>query len=296
MSDPTGFMKGIAAEADSGAYPPEIPTDRPTSARVYGWLLGSKDNFAVDREMALGFLARFPATLDDARDNRRFLYRAVRFLARDVGITQFLDLGSGLPTDNNVHQVAQEFQPEARVVYVDNDPIVSAHGRALLDGDANTTVLQADLTDPASVLDSPETQNLIDFDRPVGVLMFAMAHCIPDDAAAQHALRAPMERVVPGSYLAASQVVADDWATADEVTQHIARSGMPWRTRTPEEFLSWLADFSAVAPGLVPVGEWRPDPDQPPLPDVADALRPYLGASQRTLKRAYEYGGVLRKP
>ncbi|QVQ54708.1 SAM-dependent methyltransferase [Spiractinospora alimapuensis] len=287
-------MKHLATE-DGAAYPPEIPTDRPTSARVYGWMLGSKDNFQVDREMALGFLDAFPETLDDARDNRRFLYRVVRHLARDVGITQFLDLGSGLPTDSNVHQVAQAFQPDARVVYVDNDPIVTAHGRALLNDDASTTVIQADVTDPRGVLDAPETRELIDFTRPVGVLMLATAHCVPDDDQAREAILAPMAHAAPGSYLAVTHVVADDQATADEITRHITAGGMPWRTRTPEEFQSWLEDFELLDPGLVPVADWRPDPDQPPLPEVDTALTQFLGAASRGTKRGYEFGGLLRK-
>ncbi|QVQ54709.1 SAM-dependent methyltransferase [Spiractinospora alimapuensis] len=289
-------MKGVAGTDGAAAFPPEILTDRPTPARTYGWLLGGKDNFQVDRDLILTLLESFPEAVDEARANRRFLYRAVRYLARDVGITQFLDLGSGLPTDSNVHQVAQAFQPDARVVYVDNDPIVLAHGRALLDEDANTTVIQADMTDPDSVLDAPETQALLDFDRPVGVLMFSIPHCIPDDEDARHAILAPMWRVVAGSHLAISHVVVEGEATAEAATEYMNNLGMPWRTRTPERVRSWLGDLTVVEPGLVDINDWRPDPNQPSLPDVAEPLRPYLGVTRHTAKQGFEFGGVLRKP
>ncbi|MDS1272400.1 SAM-dependent methyltransferase [Lipingzhangella sp. LS1_29] len=281
---------------DADTFPPDIPTDRPTSARAYGWLLGSKDNFQVDRELVLGLLQAFPESVDEARSNRRFLYRAVRYLARDVGITQFLDLGSGLPVENNVHEVAQRFQQAARVVYVDNDPIVLAHGRALLADDDSTTVIQADVTEPATILHHPEVTRLLDLSQPVGVLQFGVPHCIPDDETARAAVLEPMEHVVSGSYLAVSHVVADDRETADEVTATISGLGMPWRTRLPDEFASWLTGFEAVEPGLVDLNDWRPDRNQPALTEVDPQLRPYLGATERYGKRTYEYGGVLRKP
>jgi SAM-dependent methyltransferase len=282
-------------EAGDVSLPPTIPTDRPTPARAYGWLLGGKDNFQVDRDLVLAVSEKFPEDLDIARQNRLFLYRAVRHLARDLGITQFLDLGSGYPTDNNVHQVAREFRPDARVVYVDIDPIVLAHGRALLDGDENTAIITADLTDPDSILDHPETRRLIDFDSPLGVLMFSIPHCIPDDEEAVRALDGPMRRAAPGSHLAISHVVADDPGSAAELTQVITGLGMPWKTRTPDVVAGWLAHLEPVEPGLCDINDWRPDPDQPPLRECPPELAVYLGASARS-RRMYEYGGVLRKP
>ncbi|GAA3743464.1 SAM-dependent methyltransferase [Salinactinospora qingdaonensis] len=269
--------------------------DRPTPARAYGWMLGGKDNFQVDRNLILSVSEHFPEDLDIARQNRLFLYRAVRYLARDVGIHQFLDLGSGYPTENNVHQVAQAFQPEARVVYVDIDPIVLAHGRALLADNPYTTVITADMTDPEQILTHPDTQALLDPTQPVGILMFSIPHCIPDDGDAQRAIQAPLQWAASGSYLAISHVVADDVATADELTEVITGLGMPWRTRTPSQFASWLTDLEPVEPGLVDINDWRPDPDQPPLGECPPELAPYLGASAGS-RRMYEYGGVLRKP
>lgn len=275
-------------------FPPDLPTGRPTPARCYDYGLGGKDNFEVDRQLVLEASRQWPGNLDLARDNRLFLYRAVRFLARDAGITQFLDLGSGLPTANNVHQVAQAFQPEARVVYVDNDPIVLAHGRALLVDDNSTTVIEADMTRPEAVLEHEDTRRLLDFTRPLAVLMFGVPHCIPEDAAALHTISGHLQDVVPGSYLAISHVVADDPADAAQLTKFYTDRNLPWKTRTPEDLTSWLSDLDPVEPGLVEVTQWRPDPDQPPLPEVDPPLRPYVGLSE-TPKKYYEFGGVLRQ-
>ncbi|QVQ54903.1 SAM-dependent methyltransferase [Spiractinospora alimapuensis] len=287
-------MKQAAREYDPSGYPPDIPTDRPTASRAYGWLLGGKDNFQVDRDFIMNLEKRFPECLDIARQNRMFLYRAVRYLARDVGIRQFLDLGSGYPTTNNVHQVAQLFQPDARVVYVDIDPIVLTHGRALLADNPNTTVITADITDPDAVLNHPDVTRLIDPAEPLGILLFSIPHCIPDSDGAYRALRHPIDRAAPGSHMAMSHVVADDQATADDLTSVITSLGMPWCTRTSATVTQWLEGLEPVEPGLVDISTWRPDPDQPALPDVADELKQYLGAGSQS-KKVYEFGGVLRK-
>ncbi|QVQ54790.1 SAM-dependent methyltransferase [Spiractinospora alimapuensis] len=287
-------MKDAARTHDPSEYPPEIQSDRPTAARCYDFTLGGKDNFAVDREFCVEGFKAFPESLDIAHENRRFLYRAVRYLARDVGLKQFLDLGSGLPTQNNVHDVAQEFQPDARVVYVDHDPIVLAHGRAILDKDENTTVIQADMTDPESLLHGDEVRRLIDFSEPVGVLMFSIPHHIPEDADALRAIRTPLDLVVPGSHLAITLVVADEEETARAATDHAYEFGLAMRTRTPAALDAWVGDLDAADPGLCDIGQWRPDPTQGPI-EVDASLRPFLGASQQR-KSIYEYGGVLRKP
>lgn len=289
----TRFMRGLVEQ--ESYEPPPVPTDVPTPARAYGWLLGGKDNFQVDRDLVLGVSAKFPEDLDIARQNRMFLYRAVRYLARDAGITQFLDLGSGFPTENNVHQVARQFQPDARVVYVDIDPIVLTHGRALLADIPQTTVITADITRPDEILTHPDTQALIDFTQPLGILTFSIPHCIPDEKDALRAIRGPLEHAASGSFLALSHVVADDTTTAQELTDVITQLGMPWQTRTPQHVDSWLTDLQPVDPGLVDINEWRPDPDQPSLGDCPPELAPYLGAAARH-RRMYEYGGVLRVP
>ncbi len=272
-----------------------VGDDSPTQSRAYGWMLGSKDNYAVDREFIRQTLQLVPEGVDIARQNRLFLYRAVRYLTTEVGITQFLDLGSGYPTNNNVHQVAQQFQPDASVVYVDIDPIVLVHGQALLADNPNTTVITADMTKPEQILDHPDTQRLIDFDKPVAVLMLSIPHCIPDDTDAQRAILGPMERAASGSHLALTHVVADTQTQAAELTETITEQGMPWKTRTPALIDEWFQDLQRLEPGLCDIAHWRPDPTQPPLDDVPAELAPYTGLSLKE-KRIYEYGGVLSKP
>ena len=157
-----------------------IDTTVPSTARMYDYWLGGHDNFAADRAAALKVSEAAPEAQLMAVENRRFLRRAVRYLAADAGITQFLDIGTGLPTQGNVHQVAQDINPAARVVYVDNDPMVLAHSRALKTG-GNTVVIEADLRDPRAILDHPGTRKLIDFGQPLAVLLVAVLHFISDD-------------------------------------------------------------------------------------------------------------------
>ncbi|WP_262401621.1 SAM-dependent methyltransferase [Actinomadura sp. CNU-125] len=187
----------------------EIPENVPTSARTYGWMLGGKDNFEVDRRFTIGMLEQFHSGVDITRENRRFLYRAVRYMTEEAGIRQFLDMGCGLPTNDNVHQVAQRLAPESRVVYVDNDPIVLAHGRALLATDDSTTMIQADFRDQDALLAEPALQRLIDFDEPLGLLFLSVGHHLTDDDAPRRVLGEIIGRAVPGSHLAFSQMVCD---------------------------------------------------------------------------------------
>jgi hypothetical protein len=283
----------VTAPNDGGF--PAFPIDVPTSARMYDYCLGGKDNFPVDRAAVLHVCRQYPSSLDVTRENRRFLYRVVRYLARDLGLRQFLDLGSGLPTQANVHEVAQQFQPGARVVYVDVDPIVLAHGRALLADDQTTRVIAADLTDPEKVIADPTVREMIDFAEPVGVLLLSVTHSIVDDAAVRHLLDTIRASVVPGSYLGYSQLAGPDPASVAEGNAMVKRMGIPWKNRTTAEVAAFLDGWEAVDPGLVDVKTWRPDPDQPPLAPVDEALRPYLGQGGDETP-FYEYGGVLRRP
>jgi hypothetical protein len=279
--------------ADRADIPNGIDTSIPTPARMYDYCLGGKDNFAVDREAVLGFVTQFREGLDVTRENRLFLYRVVRYLARDAGIRQFLDMGSGLPTQANVHEVAQQFQPDAHVVYVDNDPIVLAHGRALL-SKGGTKVIQADMTDPRDVLARPDVRGLIDFDQPVAALFLSVTHSIPDDEQVRAMFSTTADALAPGSYLAMSQFVGVDRETADAHTKKATDMGLVWKTRTVEDFRPLVPDLEPVPPGLVDVADWRPDPDQPPLHPVDEPLRPFLGAAGDA-KKVKEFGGVLRK-
>ncbi|MFD0856317.1 SAM-dependent methyltransferase [Actinomadura adrarensis] len=272
----------------------ELGLDRPTSARMYDYCLGGKDNFEVDREASKAMFERFPEGLLQPRDNRRFLYRVVRFLARDAGIKQFLDLGSGLPTQNNVHQVAGEFQPGARVVYVDHDPIVLAHGRALLAEDRSTTVISADMVDTDEILNHAETRRLIDFSEPVAVLFLSVTHSIVDDEVVRRMLATIRAAVVPGSHIALSQLVGESREVVDEANAIMAAQGVAWKNRMREDVAAFVADLEPVEPGLVDVKDWRPDPTQPPLPPVEESLQKYIELAKQT--RFSQCGGVFRVP
>ncbi|TYK49410.1 SAM-dependent methyltransferase [Actinomadura decatromicini] len=283
-------------DADREPQPVEIRDDVPASARVYGWALGSKDNYQVDRDFAMQTAPVFPESIDITRQNRLFLYRAVRYLAEEAGIRQFLDMGCGLPTDNNVHQVAQRFAPDARVVYVDIDPIVLVHARALLAGDGSTVVITADFRDQEKLLDHPDVRRLIDFDEPLAVLFLSVGHHLLDADDPHRILHTVMDRAVPGSHLAFSQIVISDTERAAELDQRMNTAGIPWQNRSREEVDALLLDgLEPVEPGLVNLLHWRPDPDQPPLPPVPEELAAFEGASKMG-RDMCEYGGVLRKP
>lgn len=283
-------------DADREPQPLEIRDDVPASARVYGWALGSKDNYQVDRDFAMQTAPAFPEAIDITRQNRLFLYRAVRHLAAEAGIRQFLDMGCGLPTDNNVHQVARGFAPDARVVYVDIDPIVLAHARALLAGDGSTVVITADFRDQETLLDHPDVRRLIDFDEPLAVLFLSVGHHLVDADDPHRILRTVMDRAVPGSHLAFSQIVISEAGRAAELDERMNMAGIPWQNRSREEVDALLLDgLEPVDPGLVNLLHWRPDPNQPPLPPVPEALSAFEGASKMG-RDMCEYGGVLRKP
>jgi hypothetical protein len=268
--------------------------DVPTSARAYGWLLGGKDNYEVDREFVRRQLMSFPAGLDITRQNRLFLYRAVRYLA-EAGIRQFIDMGCGMPTDNNVHQVAEQFAPEAHVVYVDIDPVVLRHGQTLLADNPFTTVISADIRDQDVILDHQDVKRLIDFAEPVAVLFLSVGHHIVDSDDPHRVLHTIMDRATPGSFLTFSQVVCDDPARGALMTEQVTSAGIPWRTRTPAEVDALFTGLEPAPPGLCNLVDWRPMDLQPPLAPVPAGLSQYEGASLRD-RSVYEYGGILRKP
>jgi hypothetical protein len=272
---------------------PQFATEIPSSARMYDYCLGGRDNFEVDRAAVLGSIAHFPWGVDEARGNRQFLYRVVRYLAQDAGISQFLDLGSGLPTQNNVHQVAQQFQPDATVVYVDIDPIVLTHARALLATDGRTTVIEADMTRPKEALEHPETQRLLDFSRPMAVLFLSVTHGIPDDETVRSMLGAVREAIAPGSYLGFSQMCGTDLKQIEKSEQVAAEQKYTFRVRLPDEVAGFLHALEPVDPGLVYVRDWRADPAQPPLPPVDEPLQQYLDYPPGP---GGIFGGLVRKP
>ena len=234
----------------------------PNPARMYDYYLGGKDNFPADREAADQALAIAPPTRDMARENRAFLRRVVRFLAGEVGIRQFLDVGAGLPTQGNVHEVAQAIAPDARVLYADNDPVVVAHARALL-ADANTAAIQADLRDPGAILGHPEVQALIDFRKPVAILLLAVLHFVKDAEDPAGIVARLRDAVPAGSYLAISHATAETPNPQPDVAAKVVsvyqRSTASLVLRTRAELEPFFEGFDLVDPGLVQVQEWRPD-------------------------------------
>jgi SAM-dependent methyltransferase len=239
-----------------------INTDVAHPARMYDYYLGGKDNFPADREAAEQALAASPAVRDMARQNRAFLQRVVRFLAREAGIRQFLDIGTGLPTQGNVHEIAQAIAPDARVVYVDNDPIVVVHSDALLAGH-NTTAMQADLREPDAILERPEVREAIDFDQPVAILVVAVLHFIQDAEDPVGIVARLRNAMAPGSYLAISHGTTDlpkaDPKVAARVVSAYRRTSAPVVLRTCAQIERFLDGFELVDPGLVQIQCWRPD-------------------------------------
>jgi S-adenosyl methyltransferase len=233
-------------------------------ARLYDYLLGGKDNYAVDRAAADAFLKVNPDTVFTVRENRAFLGRAVRFLAADAGIRQFLDIGTGIPTAGNTHHVAQSIAPDARVVYVDYDPIVLAHARALLTtgGAGKTAYIHADLRDTSKILD--KARELLDFTKPVAITLIAILHAIPD-ADDPHAIVARLvDAVPPGSYLTVSHLGSDlvppeSLAKMKEMEASSAQQ-QQYAYRTSAEVTRFFDGMDLVPPGLVPLEKWRPDP------------------------------------
>ncbi|WP_425578116.1 SAM-dependent methyltransferase [Streptomyces albiaxialis] len=243
------------------------------SARMYDYLLGGRDNFAADREAAEAAVAAFPTLRTAARENRAFLGRAVRHVVEETGIRQFLDIGSGLPTARNVHQVARRHAPDARVVYVDNDPLVLAHGQALLAADARTTVIQADIRDPRAILGHPGTRELIDFGEPVALLAVAVLHFVSDEEDPRGLVARLREALVPGSVLVLSHATAEiSPETALGVQAAYRAQGVPLTLRDRAAFAELFEEFEIAEPGIQVVSDWRatvPESERPSHAEVS---------------------------
>ena len=228
----------------------------PSAARMYDYYLGGKDNFEVDRERAEQIIAAYPEVRAAARANRRFLAKAVH-VAAEAGVRQFLDLGAGLPTQGPVHEVARKVHPDARVVYVDQDPIACAHARALVADDA-TVVVQADVRDPAAVLGDPQVTELLDWSEPVAVLFMAVLHFIGDEDDPAGLIAAYARDMAPGSHLVISHVtVGLDTAAYDKAAGAYQGSGTGDGNRTPDEIAAFFTGFRLLEPGLVDAANWR---------------------------------------
>jgi hypothetical protein len=274
--------------SDADVVPDGVDPTRPSPARLYDYYLGGTHNYEVDRQAAEQMRAVMPELGDAAWANRGFHGRAAVWMAAEHGIRQFIDLGSGLPTQNNTHQAVARVTPEARVVYVDNDPIVAAYGTPLLAGDGSTALITADLRDPDGVLEHPEVRRLIDFAEPVGVLMTAVMHFVADGSDPWGLVRRYMAATAPGSYLALSQVTSDNMPPRATVAGH-----QLYARATADLYPRPLADFTRFFDGLELV---------PPHPG-AEAAVTYVGlwgaedpvAADTDGSRIW-YCGVARRP
>jgi SAM-dependent methyltransferase len=271
-ADPGRYLEGIALEPR-----PVFDPNTPSIARTYDYLLGGKDNYPVDREIGEIFIQKFPGAVQIAKDNRACLVRAVTYIAGELGVDQFIDLGSGLPTANNVHQVAQRINPGARVAYVDNDPIVLAHGRAMLEENDNTKVVAADIRHPAQILDDPELLGLIELNRPVAVIASAILHHLLDEDDPIGVIRAFTAVTPPGSCLFVShfRTLADPESAALEAVMLQAFGRGVWRT--DEQIAGYFAGLQLVEPGIAACAQWRPDADPGELTSYQRLIAAGLG-------------------
>jgi hypothetical protein len=259
---------------------PDFDTSVPHVARVYDYWLGGKDNFAADREMGERTLAAYPNLVFSVRANRAFLARTVRFLAAEAGVRQFLDIGTGIPTANNTHEVAQRIAPESRIVYVDNDPIVLSHAKALLKStpEGACAYLDADLRDPDTIL--ADAAKTLDFSQPVAVMLIAVMHFIGDDAEASAIMNRLMGACAPGSYVSLSHAASDiDAEQMAEMIRRLNETTAEKTTLRDQAGVTRLFDgLELVEPGVIRAAEWRPDTDL-----------------ERSSPAAL-WGGVARKP
>jgi len=253
-----------------------IDTTVPHSARIWNYWLGGKDNYAVDRVAGDQFSAIFPQIVDIARADRAFLGRVVSFLAGEAGVRQFLDVGTGLPTKDNTHEVAQRVAPESRIVYVDNDPLVLAHARALLSSspEGNTNYVDADMGDPEKVLQ--EAAKWLDLTQPVALTLMGVLGHVTDYAEARSIVAALLDGLPAGSYLAINDSINTSEALEDALRQYEASGAVPYRTRSLEQFADFFDGLELVEPGVVLVADWRPDPAAFPGPEI-----PQVGAVGR---------------
>jgi len=280
MTDDSSALSSALEEPNNTAKT-GIDTTVPHSARIWNYWLGGKDNFAVDRAAGDAWAATFPGVRDIARASRSFLTRSIHYLAAEAGIRQFLDIGTGLPTADNTHQVAQRVAPEARIVYVDNDPLVLAHARALLTStpEGATAYIHADLRDPDKIL--AEAAETLDFTQPIALILSGVLGHVVDIGQARSIVRGLMAALPSGSYLSlndGTSVVGGD--QVEQATQDYNESGaLPYVQRTPEEIASFFDGLELVPPGVVSCPRWRPDPAPGDPPAEVDA-----------------FGGVGRKP
>ncbi|UED88081.1 SAM-dependent methyltransferase [Streptomyces profundus] len=270
--------------SENGWPAERIDTGSAHSARIYDYILGGKDYYRADKEAGDAMCVEWPALPIHMRANRDWMHRAVRYLAAEAGIRQFLDIGTGIPTSPNLHEIAQEVAPECRVVYMDNDPIVLTLSRGLLHSapEGRTSYVEADMRDPASILDAPALRETLDLDQPVALTVIAIVHFVLDEDDAIGIVRRLLEPLAPGSHLAMTIGTAE--FAPDEIARvsgEYAARGMPMRLRTRAEAEEFFTGLDLVEPGVTQVHRWRPDGTEP------------AGVRDEDIGM---YGAVARKP
>jgi hypothetical protein len=270
----------VAADGPlGGGEYPDFDVSKPNVARIYDAMLGGKDNFAADREFVAEVLRFAPMAPLGAISNRQFLRRAVQYLVVEAGVTQFIDLGSGLPTQGNVSEVAHQFNPRARIVHVDNDPIVYTHSKALLADAQRTDFVVGDVRRPREILTDPVVESMIDFGQPVGLLLFAVLHHVEDSDHPERFVAEFRAAMPAGSYMAISSLRLPGpelpelrAITIENEKGHTGTlGGMRWREDS--EISSWFGDWALVPPGLVPLGDWRPPvAGHAPYPEIQQSF------------------------
>lgn len=272
--------------------PDGTETERPNAARVYDYYLGGSHNFEADREMARRAITLWPDVPKIIRANRAFLHRAIRFIASQ-GVRQFVDLGSGMPTVGSVHEVARTVTPDARVVYVDIDPVVVAHARMILNGDEYATVINADLCNADGVLGHSGLQRVLDLDEPVAVLMIAVLHFVADERRPARIVAAYRDALAPGSFLALTHATQDG-QRPEQASEHrklYARTATPMTMRSHDEIARLLDGWDLVEPGLVRMPLWRPDSAEE-LPENPEEFAGYGAVGRRSVVTASRQAAV----
>ncbi|WP_083418771.1 SAM-dependent methyltransferase [Pseudofrankia sp. BMG5.37] len=281
-----GLTQWPKSAVDGPLTPVDLKTDVAHSARMYDYYLGGKDNFPADRQAAEQVRTTMPEVVHGAVQNRAFLVRAIRYLAAEAGLRQFLDIGTGIPTSPNLHEVAQVVAPTSRLVYVDNDPIVLAHARALLTSrpEGATAYLDADFRDPQRILTAPELLETLDLTRPIGLSLGALLPFIPEQADPEGIVRQLIDALPSGSYLTVTYLTTDFSPDQVAKTVDIYRAqNIPVHPRTHDEILRFFDGLDVVDPGVTPLHRWRPDATVVDSPEAEEGGR-------------LAYAGVARKP
>jgi S-adenosyl methyltransferase len=265
-----GWFPGIKP---SRPAPVDLDTGVPHPARVYDYILGGKDNFAADQAAAQAAMATNPHVATAMRANRAVMRRMAAFLARDRGIRQFLDIGTGLPTSPNMHEIVQAIAPQAHVVYVDNDPIVLAHARALLSSgsDGSCAYLDADLREPEKILADPQLLRTLDLSQPTALMLFGILHFVPDSDDPYGVVARLVSALAPGSYLAIQHATADFYPPGGGTAGAFSQAGIAFQYRTRDEFEKFLTGLDLEPPGIVPMAEWRDGDEPQPRPSPLEA-------------------------